>query len=138
MFFDDLIDNANDDRTKKLKANHHVLFNRSICWFQSNICQTFSSGSTPTRDASHLRRDDSLSLSIRQTLEGYLKGFVHVWLVPACCLFFPVEAPCYNGNQPAVHLAAVAEDNSRRKFTGLFGNFSQHRGGGSSQFPKLL
>ena len=69
---------------------------------------------------------------------GYLKGFVHVWLVPACCLFFLVEAPCYNRNQPAVHLAAVAGDNSRRKFTGLFGNFSQHRGGGSSQFPKLL
>ena len=25
-----------------------------------------------------------------------------------------------------------------KKFMGLFGNFSQHRGGGSSQFPKLL
>ena len=121
MFFDDLIDNANDDRAKKLKANHHVLFNRSICWFQSNICQTFSSGSTPTRDA----RCHCQAVKLSKGACGYLKGFVHVWLVPACCLFFPVEAPCYNRNQPAVHLAAVAGDNSRRKFTGLFVNFSQ-------------
>ena len=54
-----------------MKANH-ILFNQSQCWSQSNRYQTIGSGSTPNSyTPSHLRRDDSLSWLICQTLEGF-------------------------------------------------------------------
>ena len=93
---------------KKLKANHLVLFNQSKCRSQSNryhlllvveahriILMALISG-----EMTHCH-----CWSVKLT-----EGEPTVWLVPACSLFFPVEAPCRNGDQHAADLAGVAGD----------------------------